>query len=426
VITLGKTLAEKLLASHTESGRASAGEIIDASIDFLMVHEVLGSRIIPILKEMGVKRIWDPNKVLVVNDHWAPASDTQSAEIHIRNRKFVKEQAITHFCDVNCGICHQVLPEMGLVKPGDLVIGSDSHSTTYGAFNAFSTGLAATDSALILATGRCWFRVPESMRIRVTGRLPEMVMSKDLILKIVADLGVNGANYRSIEFHGSTIETMSVPSRMTMSNMSVEAGAKCGLMTVNDAVREWVDARSPSAKWAPVVPDASAQYVETIDIDLESEPLDPIVALPSSPANGKPVTEVEGVHLDQAFIGSCTNGRLEDLEIAARILKGKRIDPGTRLIITPASQETYLEALRAGYIDIFLSAGAVFTNSTCGACVGGHLGVLGPGEVCISSTNRNFRGRMGHPDSKVYLASPATVAASAVKGVITDPRRLQS
>jgi 3-isopropylmalate/(R)-2-methylmalate dehydratase large subunit len=207
--------------------------------------------------------------------------------------------------------------------------------------------------------------------------------------------------------------------------MSVEAGAKCGLMTVNDAVRKWVETHSPSTKWVPVVPDANAQYVDTIDIDLESEPLDPIVALPHSPANGKPVTEVEGVHLDQAFIGSCTNGRLEDLEIAARILKGRRIDPGLRLIITPASQETYIEALRAGYIDIFLSAGAVFTNSTCGACVGGHMGVLGPGEVCISSTNRNFRGRMGHPDSKVYLASPATVAASAVKGVIADPRRLQ-
>jgi len=421
---VGKTLAEKMLATHTEKGKASAGEIVDASIDLLMVHEVLGSRIIPILKEMGVKKIWDPTKVLVVNDHWAPASDTQSAEIHIRNRQFVKEQGITHFCDVNCGICHQVLPEMGLVKPGDLVIGSDSHSTTYGAFNAFSTGLAATDSALILATGKCWFRVPESMKIRIKGQLPEMVMSKDLILKIVSDLGVNGANYRSIEFHGPTVESMSVASRMTMCNMTVEAGAKCGLMMANDAVKEWVTTRNPSAQWTPVAPDKDAHYVADIDIDLDAEPLDPIVALPHSPANGKPVSEVEGLHVDQAFIGSCTNGRLEDLEIAARILKGRKVHQDVRLIITPASQETYVDALRAGYIDTFLSAGAVFTNSTCGACIGGHLGVLGPGEICISSTNRNFRGRMGHPDSKVYLASPATVAATAVKGVITDPRRL--
>ncbi len=249
-------------------------------------------------------------------------------------------------------------------------------------------------------------------------------MSKDLILKIVSDLGVNGANYRSIEFHGSTIESMSVASRMTMCNMTVEAGAKCGLMTVNNAVKEWVTTHNPSAEWTPVEPDADAEYVADIEIDLNTEHLDPIVATPHSPANGRPVSEVEGVHVDQAFIGSCTNGRLEDFEIAARILKGRKIHPDLRLVITPASQETYIEALRAGYIETFLSAGAIFTNSTCGACVGGHLGVLGPGEVCISSTNRNFRGRMGHPDSKVYLASPATVAASAVKGVITDPRRL--
>lgn len=421
---LGKTLAEKLLGSHTEAGRASAGEIVDASVDLLMVHEVLGSRILPVLEEMGVEKVWDPERILVVNDHWAPASDTQSAEIHIRNRRFVKQQGIRHFCDVDCGICHQVLPEMGLVKPGDLVIGSDSHSTTYGAFNAFSTGLAATDSAIILATGKCWFRVPESIRIETTGRLADMVMSKDLILRIVSDLGASGANYRSIEFHGPTIDSMSVASRMTMCNMTVEAGAKCGLMTVNDAVRDWVNIYAPSVQWNPTLPDADAQYLETMKINLDSEPLGPIVALPHSPANGSPVSEVEGVLIDQAFIGSCTNGRLEDLEIAARILEGKRVHAGCRLVITPASTQTYLQALKAGYVETFVRAGAVVTNSTCGACVGGHLGVLGPGEACISSTNRNFRGRMGHPDSNVYLASPATVAASALEGAITDPRRV--
>ncbi len=422
---MGKTLAEKILGSHTKKGDATAGEIVEATVDFLMVHEVLGSRIIPILEEMGVDKVWDSEKILVVNDHWAPAKDSMSAEIHRRNRDFVAKHGIKHFCDVNCGICHQVLPEMGLVKPGDLVIGSDSHSTSYGAFNAFSTGLAATDSALIIATGKCWFRVPESIRINISGNLPDMVMSKDLTLKIVTDLGPDGANYKSIEFHGPTIDSMSVESRMTVANMSVEAGAKSGLMTANDAVRTWVTTRAPGVKWKEVVPDNDAEYVEQINIDLEKEPIDPIVAVPHSPSNGKPVSEVEGVELDQAFIGSCTNGRLEDLEIAARILKGKQISRGLRMIITPASRETYLQALRLGYIETFIQAGAIVTNSTCGACVGGHLGVLGTGEVCISSTNRNFRGRMGHPESLVYLASPATVAASALKGVIADPRSVQ-
>ncbi|MHA2163049.1 MAG: 3-isopropylmalate dehydratase large subunit [Candidatus Thorarchaeota archaeon] len=420
--SLGGTLAEKILASHTEKGHVEVGEIVDASVDFLMVHEVLGARIIPILEEMGVDKIWDPDRVLVVNDHWAPASDVNSAEIHRRNREFVKKHGITHFCDVNCGICHQVLPEMGLVAPGDLIIGSDSHSTSYGAFNAFSAGLAATDSAIILATGRCWFRVPESIRIQIDGKLPKMVMSKDLILKILADLGPDGANYQSIEFHGSTIESMSIESRMTMSNMAVEAGAKSAPMTVNDHVRKWMSMRAPHRKWTAVEPDKDAVYSQLIDIDLKSESLGPIVAVPHNPTSGKPVEEVEGTRIDQAFIGSCTNGRLEDIAIAAQILKGKKIHSDVRMIVTPASSETYLSALRAGHVETLMLAGAVFTNSTCGACIGGHLGVLGEGEVCISSTNRNFRGRMGHQDSIVYLGSPATVAASALKGVITDPR----
>jgi 3-isopropylmalate/(R)-2-methylmalate dehydratase large subunit len=422
VRTLGGTLAEKILGSHTEKGHAEVGEIVDASVDFLMMHEVLGARIIPILEEMGVDKIWDSDRVLVVNDHWAPASDINSAEIHRRNREFVKKHGITNFCDVNCGICHQVLPEMGLVAPGDLVIGSDSHSTSYGAFNTFSAGLAATDSALILATGRCWFRVPESIRIHIDGKLPKMVMSKDLILKLLSDLGPDGANYQSIEFHGPTIESMSVESRMTMSNMAVEAGAKSAPMTVNEQVRKWMSTTAPHRKWTSIEPDKDAIYSRLIDIDLKRNPLGPIVAVPHSPTNGKPVEEVEGTRIDQAFIGSCTNGRLEDIAIAAQILKGKKIHSDVRMIVTPASSETYLSALKAGHVETLMLAGAVFTNSTCGACIGGHLGVLGEGEVCISSTNRNFRGRMGHQDSIVYLGSPATVAASALMGVITDPR----
>ncbi|MFW9806794.1 MAG: aconitase family protein, partial [Candidatus Thorarchaeota archaeon] len=238
---MGKTLAEKILASHTNEGKATAGEIVQARVDLLMVHEVLGSRILPILDEMGFKKVWNPNRVLVVNDHWAPASDINSAEIHRRNRNFVKEQRITNFCDVDCGISHQILPEMGLVVPGALIVGSDSHSTTYGAFNAFSTGLAATDSALILATGECWFRVPESIKIRITGELPERVMSKDLILNIINEFGPDGANYHSMEFHGPTIDAMHVGERMTMCNMTVESGAKCAPMPINQDVKFWME-----------------------------------------------------------------------------------------------------------------------------------------------------------------------------------------
>ncbi|MHA2141702.1 MAG: 3-isopropylmalate dehydratase large subunit [Candidatus Thorarchaeota archaeon] len=419
---MGETLAEKILGSHTEKGEATAGEIVEASVDLLMVHEVLGSRIIPVLEEMDFDKVWDPNRILVVNDHWAPASDVNSAEIHRRNRRFVKEQNIKNFCDVDCGISHQVLPEMGLVAPGDLIIGSDSHSTTYGAFNAFATGLAATDSALIISTGEIWFRVPDSIYVKVDGEIPEYVMSKDLILKIITDLGPDGANYQSLEFHGSTIDSMLVGERMTVCNMAVEAGAKCAPMNSNTHVEKWMKEHGPSRSWTPVEPGPDAEYIETLEYNIDADPLEPMVAIPDSPTNGVPASEVAGTKFDQAFIGSCTNGRIQDLEIASRILKGKRIHGDIRLIITPASKATYMQALEAGHIVSLMQSGAIVTNSTCGACVGGHLGVLGAGEVCISSTNRNFPGRMGHRDSKVYLASPATVAASALKGEITDPR----
>jgi 3-isopropylmalate/(R)-2-methylmalate dehydratase large subunit len=417
---MGRTLAEKILAAHADDAKASAGEIVEASVDFLMVHEVLGSRIIPILEKMGVDKVWDPDKVMVVNDHWAPASDTQSAEIHARNRDFVTKHGIKHFADVNCGISHQVLPEWGLVKPGDFLVGCDSHSTSYGAFNAMSVGLAATDSAIILATGRNWFKVPESIWIELNGDLRSPLTSKDVILKILSELGTDGANYQSIEFHGSTVDRMSVGSRLTMCNMGVEAGAKSAIMPMNEEVKKWVEKRTPGGSSGALEPDTDAEYRDRLSMDVGG--LDPFVATPHSPANGVPVTETTGVEIDQAFIGSCTNGRLEDLEIAAKIVKGKNVHPGVRFIITPASTETYLNAMHAGFIEILIKAGGIVTNSTCGACVGGHLGVLGPGEVCISSTNRNFRGRMGHPDASIYLASPATVAASALTGKITDPR----
>ena len=290
------TIAEKILAAHSGRANVSPGDIVEADVDLLMVHEVLGSRIIPILDEMGFEKVWDPNKIVVVNDHWAPASDINSAEIHRRNRSFVKQQGIKHFCDVDCGISHQVLPERGLIAPGDLVIGSDSHSTTYGAFNAFSTGLAATDSALILATGECWFRVPESIKIDVAGDFADMVMSKDLILRIICDLGPDGANYQSMEFHGPTIDAMDPGERMTMCNMSVEAGAKCAPMNVNHLVEAWMEKSCPQRRWTAVESDLDAGYSETLSYDIEKEKLEPMVAIPDSPTNGRPVREVEEYH----------------------------------------------------------------------------------------------------------------------------------
>ncbi len=418
------TIAEKIIAAHTHEKNVSPGDIVDVSVDFIMVHEVLGSRIVSILEEMGFKKVWDPEKVLVVNDHWAPAPDTESAQIHVRNRQFVRAQDIKHFCDVDGGICHQVLAEKGLARPGMLIVGSDSHSTTYGAFNAFSTGLAATDSAMILATGEIWLKVPEAIRIDIEGQLPTRVMSKDIILKIITDLGSDGANYKSMEFFGSLIDNLSVGSRMTMCNMTVEAGAKCGIMPMSSAVKDWLEKNAAGREYSPVSPDKDAEYSGSLSYDLTDDPVEPMVALPHSPVNSKPVSEIGDVEIDQAFIGSCTNGRLEDLEITAQILKGKRIHKDVRLIITPASRRTYIEAMRNGTIEILMDAGAIVTNSTCGACIGGHLGVLGPSEVCVSSTNRNFQGRMGHPTSRVFLASPATVAASAITGIITDPREV--
>ncbi|MHA1938700.1 MAG: aconitase family protein, partial [Candidatus Thorarchaeota archaeon] len=312
---MGATLAEKILGSHTENGKATAGEIVETSVDLLMVHEVLGSRILPVLDEMGFDKVWNPDRILVVNDHWAPASDVDSAEIHRRNRQFVKDQGITHFCDVDCGISHQVLPEMGLVAPGELIVGSDSHSTTYGAFNAFSTGLAATDSALIISTGKIWFRVPESIYVKVEGELAEYVMSKDLILRIIADLGPDGANYQSLEFHGSSIDSMLVGERMTVCNMAVEAGAKCAPMNCNQHVEKWMKEHAPSRLLTPVEPDPDAEYVDTLEYNIDADPLEPMVAIPDKPTNGVSVSEVAGTKFDQAFIGSCTNGRFQDLEV---------------------------------------------------------------------------------------------------------------
>jgi homoaconitate hydratase family protein len=324
---------------------------------------------------------------------------------------------------INKGICHQVLPEKGFARPGMLIVGSDSHTTTYGAFNCLSTGIGATDVSVVFATGKLWFKVPNSYKIHLSGELPEAVMSKDFILQYIGDISTKGALYKSLEFHGKGTESLSIDGRMTISNMVVEAGAKFGIFLPDKKLKRWLD-QTTSKQYTFTKPDEGADYEKKFDYNLSE--VVPVVAKPHSPGNVVKIDEVEGIEIDQAFLGSCTNGRLEDLRIAAKILKKNRnkIDSQTRFVIIPASKKIYLNALEEGLIEQFIKTGAVVGNSTCGPCIGGHLGVLGKNEVCISSTNRNFKGRMGDPSSKVYLASPATVTASAINGKITDPREM--
>ncbi|MEM1728744.1 MAG: 3-isopropylmalate dehydratase large subunit [Candidatus Jordarchaeales archaeon] len=373
-----------------------------------------------IYEELGLDRIWDPEKVVALIDHWTPAPSIDAAVVHAMCRRFVKKYGIKNWLDMREGICHVVLPEKGFVKPGDLVVGSDSHTTTYGALGAFATGMGATDMAIVLATGEIWFKVPSTVKFNVEGKLQPMVMGKDIILHIIGEIGVEGASYKAMEFAGNTIRELSMDARFTLCNMAIEAGGKTGIIEPDEKTLQWIKERARQP-FKPVYNDPDAEYEEVIDVDVTN--LEPQVAKPPSPENSVPVSEVEGVKIDQAFIGSCTNGRLEDLRIAAKILKGRKVADMVRAIVIPASKEVYLKAMKEGLIEIFLEAGCVVCNPTCGPCIGAHLGLLAPGEVCISSSNRNFVGRMGSKDAKIYLASPATVAASAVTGEITDPRK---
>ena len=413
------TMAEKILARAAGRKQVSPGEIVEAKIDVAMVHDITGPMVIEGLKEIGAKKVWDPKRIVVVFDHQVPADSIDAARNHIMMREFVTEQGITNFYDVFEGICHQVLPEKGFALPGRLIVGADSHTTTYGAFGCFATGIGSTDMVAVFATGKLWFRVPESMRVVIEGELPKRVAAKDLILRIIGDLGSDGANYRAVEFVGSGMRNIDVAGRMTMCNMAVEMGAETAIVPPDGKTRRYLAGRARGGI-KPLRSDRDATYLETHTYDVSR--LEPQVACPHSVDNVRLVADVEGVGVDQAFLGTCTNGRLEDLVEAARILKGKRIDRRVRMLVVPASREVYLEALKRGILKIFVEAGALVEAPCCAACMGAHVGVLGPGEVCISSSNRNFRGRQGSPKAKIYLASPATVAASALKGAITDPR----
>lgn len=415
------TIAEKILAGASGRKRVSPGETVEAKIDIAMVHDLTGPLTVDSLREIGVKKVWDPHKIVITFDHQVPANSIEAAQNHIMLREFAAEQRIPNFYDLFEGICHQVVSEKGFALPGRLIVGADSHTTTYGAFGCFATGIGSTDMAAVFVMGKLWFRVPESMQLIISGKLPRRVMAKDLILRIIGDVGADGATYRSVEFTGLGIRNISMDGRMTLCNMAVEMGAKAGIVPADGLTTRYLRNRTKHPI-KPVKSDPGASYVETLAYDVAK--LEPQVACPHTVDNVKSVRDVEGTEIDQAFLGTCTNGRMEDLEAAARVLKGKRISKRVRMIVSPASREVYTRALERGLIRIFVEAGGLVESPSCAACMGSNVGVLGPGEACISASNRNFRGRQGSPESKIYLASPVTVAASAVKGVITDPRGL--
>lgn len=419
---MSMTIAEKILARASGEKHVSPGDHLTAKVDLVMIHEGFAMMHQTLIKEglpEGLPSVWDPEKVVVVLDHWSAAPTVTTANYHAILRKLAERYGIRHFYDINAGICHQVLTEKGHVLPGSLILGADSHTCTYGALNAAGAGIGNSEMAYVLSTGELWFTVPSTVKIHITGKFPDSVYSKDLILYIAGRYGIELAQYKSIEWGGPCVGEMTLASRMVMSNMSIELGAKFGLFEVDDKILDYLSTRT-THRFEPVKSDKDATYDSKFSVDVSD--LEPYVTAPHSLANSKPVSELQGTPVDQAFIGSCANARYEDLEAAARVLKGHKVSSSTRLIVTPASWDVYLKAMDEGLLKIFVESGAVVTNSSCGPCMGGCNGVLAPGEKCISSSNRNFKGRMGSPEAEVYLASPATVAASSIRGRITDPR----
>jgi homoaconitate hydratase family protein len=417
---MGATFVEKLLALKTSRHEAAAGEIVRVSPDKVLSVGAATALVIGLFRELGVDRVWNPERIVLILDHETPAQTILDANAHKMVREFAEEQGIVHFWDIGEGICHQLMVEKGLVIPSDVVLGKDSHTTTYGAIGALGVPVDATETACLWATGETWLRVPDSMKIELLGKLPHAVSGKDLILYLLGKLTAEGAIYMSMEFQGPGVAYLSVADRMTVANMSVEMGAKNCVFLVDPITVSFLEQHSGKS-YQRVIPDSDAVYRETVQVDLES--IAPQVACPHEVDNVKEVAAVEGMAVHQIFIGSCTNGRFEDLAVSAEILKGKRVHPSVRLIIAPASRQIYGDAMRAGFIETFLKAGALILPPGCGPCFGSHSGILADGERCLATTNRNFKGRMGNPNSEVYLGSPATAAATAVTGQITDPRR---
>ena len=418
---MGMTMTEKILAAHAGCEKVEPGQLIRAKVDFLLANDITGPQAIPEFEKIG-RPVFDPDKIALIPDHFIPNKDIKSAEQAKALRDFARQHNITHYVEVGrMGIEHVLLPEMGWVRPGEVIIGADSHTCTYGAIGAFATGVGGTDLGASMATGDTWFKVPSTIKVELTGSLPEWVSGKDVILTLIGRIGVDGARYQALEFTGPGVACLSMADRFTISNMAIEAGGKNGIFPVDEKTVEYLKARTDHP-YTVYTADPDAVYAREVKIDLSS--LRPVVALPHLPENVKAVADLPETRIDQAVIGSCTNGRIDDLEQAAKIIAGRKIHPAVRAIIIPGTQEVYMEAMKRGFIAQFIEAGAVVSTPTCGPCLGGYMGILAAGERCVSTTNRNFRGRMGHVDSEVYLASPAVAAASAILGRIAEPKEV--
>lgn len=420
---MGMTMTQKILADHAGVKEVHAGELIEANVDIVMANDITGPMALPIFKKMADK-VFDKDKVVLVPDHFTPNKDIKSAENSKAIREFSREQGLTHHMEQGkCGVEHAILPESGIVVAGDAVIGADSHTCTYGAIGAFSTGVGTTDIATGMATGQLWFKVPSAIKFNLHGKLPKYVSGKDVILHIIGRIGVDGALYKSMEFTGEGVKELSMADRFTICNMAIEAGAKNGIFPVDEAAIEYLD-KHAKRDYKIYEADKDAEYEEIVDVDLSV--IRPTVAFPHLPGNAKTVDEIEAmdkIYIDQVVIGSCTNGRMEDLRKAAAILKGKKVADNVRVMVVPATQKIYLQCILEGILETFVEAGCAVNTPSCGPCMGGHMGVLAKGEKCVSTTNRNFVGRMGDVESLIYLASPETAAASAIAGYIANPEK---
>ncbi|CDE27842.1 3-isopropylmalate dehydratase large subunit [Catenibacterium sp. CAG:290] len=420
---MGMTMTQKILADHAGVKEVHAGELIEANVDIVMANDITGPMALPIFKKMA-DRVFDKDKVVLVPDHFTPNKDIKSAENSKAIREFSREQGLTHHMEQGkCGVEHAILPESGIVVAGDAVIGADSHTCTYGAIGAFSTGVGTTDIATGMATGQLWFKVPSAIKFNLHGKLPKYVSGKDVILHIIGRIGVDGALYKSMEFTGEGVKELSMADRFTICNMAIEAGAKNGIFPVDEAAIEYLD-KHAKREYKIYEADKDAEYEEVVDVDLSA--IRPTVAFPHLPGNAKTVDEIEAmdkIYIDQVVIGSCTNGRMEDLRKAAAILKGKKVADNVRVMVVPATQKIYLQCILEGILETFVEAGCAVNTPSCGPCMGGHMGVLAKGEKCVSTTNRNFVGRMGDVESLIYLASPETAAASAIAGYIANPEK---
>ncbi|OCL27792.1 3-isopropylmalate dehydratase large subunit [Orenia metallireducens] len=419
---MGMTMVEKILAAHAGKDKVRPGELVNAKLDLVLGNDVTTPVAVKEFKKIGIQNVFDKDRIAIVPDHFVPNKDINSAEQVKMIREFAEEKEITNFFELGeMGIEHCLLPEKGLVVPGDIVIGADSHTCTYGALGALATGIGSTDMAAGMATGEAWFKVPETIKFVYKGELQEWVSGKDLILYTIGDIGVDGALYKAMEFTGPVIDNLSMDNRFTMSNMAIEAGGKCGLIEADEITLEYVKDRA-QREWTVYKSDEDAEYAQVIEYDVTN--IEPQVAFPHLPENTRGISEVGDIKIDQSVIGSCTNGRIEDLRVAAEILKGKKKAKHVRLIIFPGTQEIYKQAMKEGLIEIFIDAGAAVSTPTCGPCLGGHMGILAKGERAIATTNRNFVGRMGHPESEVYLSNPAIAAASAIAGKIVSPKEV--